>query len=103
MAGAATMEGPVLFGLYTQTDTFNWTDPTNGQVKPIVSYKVLVSHGDGTRTMESIALPPNYRGPDLKPGSAYGFAVIARVNRKQLKISWTMRTDIPPFDSPPMQ
>src|SRR5262245_50347897 len=98
-----TMEGPVLFGTYTQTDTFNWNDPTTGQIKPIISYKVLVSHGDGTRTMESIALPPNYRGSDLKPGSAYGFAVMARVNRKQMKISWTLRGDIAPFPAPTIQ
>lgn len=100
---AGTIEGPVLFGVFKMMDTFNWLDPTTNQTKPIISYKVLVEQGDGTRTLESLSLPPNYRAPDLKPGSAYGFPVLAKVNRKKLIISWTLRADLMPFPAPSLQ
>ena len=100
---AKHINGVVVFGEFKLMDTFNWTDPTNGQVKPIVSYKVLVEHGDGTRTLESLSFPPNYRGADLKVGAAYGFPCTARINKKQMRINWTLHPDLLPFPAPQLQ
>lgn len=94
------MQGPVLFAQFEKLDTFNWTDPTNGIQKPINSFKVLLAHGDGTVTRESITLPPNYRTPNLNPGDAYGFPVTARLNKKRQQITWDARQDLMPFPAP---
>lgn len=92
-----TLQGPVLYARFEKIDTFNWTDPTNGMQKPIVSYKVLLAHGDGTVTRESITLPNQYPTPDLTPGEIYGFPVTARLNKKRMQISWDARSDLMPF------
>lgn len=94
------LEGVVLFAEYERFDTFNWTDPTTGTVKPINSLKVLLPQGDGTVTRESITLPPNYRAPSLTAGQAYGFPVTARLNKKRQQISWDARADLMPFPAP---
>lgn len=100
---AGTMEGTVVFGTYKTTETFNYTDPTNGQVKPLVSMKVLVAHGDGTVSLESLSVPPNYRAPELTSGRAYGFPCTPRVGRKDMKLRWTLRADFLPFPAPALQ
>lgn len=94
------LQGPVLFAEFERMDTFNWTDPQTGGVKPINSFKVLLAHGDGTVTRESITLPPNYRAPALKQGSIYGFPVTVRLNKKRQAISWDARADLMPFEGP---
>ena len=91
------LQGPVLFARFEKLDTFNWTDPTNGLQKPIVSYKVLLAHGDGTVTRESITLPVGYRPPSLTPGEIYGFPVTARLNKKRQQVNWDARADLMPF------
>lgn len=96
-------QGHILIGRYEKTDTFTWTDPTNGTQKPIVSFKVLVAQGDGTVTRESITLPSQYRPPNLKPGETYGFPVTARLNKKRMQISWDARADLMPFLVPDIQ
>lgn len=97
------LQGPVLFATFEKIDTFNWTDPTNGLQKPIVSFKVLLAHGDGTVTRESITLPPQYKAPTLAPGEIYGFPVTARLNKKRQQVSWDARADLLPFPVPDIQ
>lgn len=91
------LQGPVLFALFEKLDTFNWTDPLNGMQKPIVSYKVLLAHGDGTVSRESITLPNQQRPANLTPGELYGFPVTARLNKKRMIINWDARSDETPF------
>lgn len=98
-----TLQGPVLFARFEKLDTFNWTDPTNGTLKPIVSFKVLLAHGDGTVTRESITLPNQYKAPDLVHGEIYGFPVTARLNKKRQQVSWDARADLMPFRAPDIQ
>jgi len=95
-----SIQGLVLFAQYEKPDTFNWTDPQTGTLKPINSLKVLLPHGDGTVTRESITLPPNYPTPKLTAGQAYGFPVTARLNKKRQQISWDARPDLMPFPAP---
>lgn len=97
---AKTISGTVLFGTFKQLDTYNWTDPASGQVKPLNSFKVLVAHGDGTVSLESISFPPNYQAPRLKEGDAYGFPCSGRVSKKSGKLNWTARSDLMPFPAP---
>lgn len=97
---ATHMKGIVLFAELERYDTFNWTDPTTGTVKPINSIKILLPQGDGTVTRESITLPPNYQAPKLTAGQAYGFPVTARFNKKRQQISWDARPDMMPFAAP---
>lgn len=97
------LQGPVLFAKFEKIDTFNWTDPTNGLQKPIVSFKVLLAQGDGTVTRESITLPAQYKAPHLIPGEIYGFPVTARLNKKRLQVSWDARADLMPFLVPDIQ
>lgn len=97
---SSPLQGPVLFARYEKLDTFNWTDPTTGTQKPIVSFKVLLAHGDGTVTRESITLPPGYSAPNLSAGEIYGFPVTARLNKKRQQISWDARQDLMPFPAP---
>ncbi|WP_334145800.1 hypothetical protein [Hyphomicrobium sp.] len=94
------LQGHVLFGTFEKIDTFQWTDPQTGTLKPINSFKVLLAHGDGTVTRESITLPPNYRMPTLNNGEMYGFPVSARLNKKRQQISWDARQDLMPFPAP---
>lgn len=94
------LSGHVLFGTFEKTDTFQWTDPQTGTLKPINSFKVLLAHGDGTVTRESITLPPAYRTPSLSAGEVYGFPVTARLNKKRQQISWDARQDLMPFPAP---
>lgn len=93
----STLQGPVLFAKFEKVDTYNWTDPANGMQKPIVSFKVLLAHGDGTVTRESITLPTPYTAPDLKPGDTYGFPVTVRFNKKRQQVTWNARADMMPF------
>lgn len=97
---AKTISGTVLFGIFKMQDTYNWTDPTNGQVKPLNSFKVLVDHADGTRSMESISFPNDYQKPRLEAGQAYGFPCSGRVSKKSGKINWTANPDLMPFPAP---
>lgn len=97
---SSPLQGPVLFAQFERMDTFNWTDPQSGTVKPIHSFKVLLAHGDGTVTRESITLPPNYKAPNLSNGDVYGFPVTARLNKKRMQISWDARADLLPFPAP---
>jgi hypothetical protein len=99
----AYMQGPVLFAKFEKLDTYNWTDPTNGLPKPILSFKVLLAHGDGTVTRESITLPPQYKAPQLQPGQVYGFPVTARMNKKKQVLQWDARPDLSPFPAPEME
>lgn len=91
------LQGPVLFCKYEGTKTFNWVDPASGAQKPIVSYSVLVPHGDGTVSRESITLPNQQRPAALTPGEVYGFPVTVRLNKKRLIVNWDARADLMPF------
>lgn len=94
------LQGPVLFAQFEKYDTFQWTDPQTGTLKPINSLKVLLAHGDGTVTRESITLPPNFKAPSLQPGEMYGFPVTVRLNKKRMQISWDARQDLLPMPAP---
>jgi hypothetical protein len=100
MASQQSLYGPVLFGTYEKTDVYQWTDPQTGTLKPIHSLKILMAHGDGTVTRESITLPPGYKTPNLAPGQAYGFPVTPRLNKKRQIINWDARQDLLPFSAP---
>lgn len=100
---AKKIEGAWVFGEFKLLDTFMWTDPTTGQVKPIRSLKVLISHGDGTVTLESLALPPDYTPPRLAPGESYGFPCRARLNKKKQIVNWDLRGDPAPIPSPELE
>lgn len=97
------INGNLLFGKFEKVDVYQWTDPTTGTVKPIHSIKILLAHGDGTVTRESITLPPNYKVPNLVPGEAYGFPVIPRLNKKRQMISWDARQDLMPVPAPTIE
>ena len=97
---AKTISCTAHLGTLKMVDTFNWTDPSNGQVKPLQSFKVLVAQQDGTVTLESISFPPDYRPPRLEPGQAYVFPCTARVSKKTGKNNWTARSDLMPFPCP---
>jgi hypothetical protein len=96
----AKIQGTVLFADFEKADTFNWTDPTNQQIKPIRSLKVLLAHGDGVVSRESLTLPPGMDIPNLRPGEVYGFPCTVMLNKKKQLISYTLRSDIAPFPAP---
>lgn len=96
----AKIEGVVAFAKFEKADTFQWTDPANGQVKPIRSLKVLLEHGDGTRTRESLSLPAGMDAPNLQAGQVYGFPCTVTLNKKKQLLSWTLRVDLAPFPAP---
>jgi hypothetical protein len=60
---ADKLQGVILCARFEKFDVFNWTDPANGQIKPIRSLKALLPAGDGTVSRESISLPPNRHRP----------------------------------------
>lgn len=97
---ARTLEGMVVCATFERMDTFNWNDPATGQVKPIRSAKVLLAHGDGTVTRESLTLPPNFDIPALEAGKAYAFPCVASVSKKTGKVNYTLRIDLKPFPAP---
>lgn len=86
----AIIQGVVVFARFDKADTFSWTDPTTGQVKPIRSLKVLLPHGDGTVTRESLTLPPDMEIPRLTKDETYGFRCSVTINKKQQRLSWTL-------------
>lgn len=91
------LEGLVVFARFERTDVFNWTDPSTNQIKPIRSIKVLMPHGDGTVTRESLSLPPDVDFPTLKPQQVYGFPCTVGINKKRQEVTWTLRRDLAPF------
>lgn len=96
------LHGHVLFATFEKVDSFQWTDPGTGTLKPINSFKVLLAHGDGTVSRESITLPQSFRAPNLASGQMYGFPVTARLNKKRQQITWDARQDLMPFPAPTM-
>ena len=95
-----TIEGPVLFGTLKEVSNYPWTDPATGLTKQLASFKVLVAHADGTRSLESISFPRNYREPSLSPGEAYGFPVSVSLSKKSMRINWTAHPAVMPFPAP---
>lgn len=91
------LNGLLVVAKYELVDTFNWVDPDTKLPKPIMSFKVLLAHGDGTITRESISLPPLYKTPALTPGELYGFPVLVRYNKKRGFITYTARADQMPI------
>lgn len=91
------MQGPILFAQFEKLDTFTWIDPTTNIGKPITTFKVLLPHGDGTVSRESITLPPNYKPPVLTAGTYYGFPVVVKYNKKRQQITWEARSDLLPI------
>lgn len=100
---AKTLEGMVVFATFERLDSFNWTDPATGQSKPLRSVKVLLPHGDGTVTRESLTLPDKYDLPLLDAQQPYGFPCIATVSRKSGRISLSLRRDLKPFPAPSIE
>ena len=96
----AQLQGVIVCATVEKLDTFQWTDPANGQVKPIRSIKVLLAHGDGTVTRESISIPASMRDPHLEEGKVYALPCTVTLNKKRQQVSFTLRTDIPPFPAP---
>jgi hypothetical protein len=94
------IQGLLMAATPESTATFMWTDPTSQQQKPIKSIRVLLAHGDGTVTRESISLPPNTDFPQLTIGSPMLFPVTVSINKKKQLINYTLRTDLPPMPAP---
>jgi hypothetical protein len=94
------LEGVIVCAKVEKFDTFLWTDQANGQVKPIRSLKILLSHGDGTVTRESISVPTSMADPNLKDGQIYALPCTITMNKKKLTLSWTLRSDMAPFPAP---
>lgn len=99
---AKTLEGAVLFCSYEKEDTFNYTDPSNGQTRLLRSLIVRLSHGDGTVSRERLSLPQGFQVPELSPETVYGFPVTISVSKKRGSVTYTLRTDLKPFPAPPM-
>lgn len=97
---ANTLQGIQLFSTFERNDEFLWTDPKTGQSKMLRSLKVLLAHGDGTVTRESISIPDNYELPKLEPEATYGFPCIVTVSRKSGRLNFTLRRDMKPFPAP---
>lgn len=97
---AKTLEGDVLFAEFEAGDSFDWTDPATGKTKTLRSIKVLKSNGDRTVTRESLSVPDGVSPPRLEPGKKYGFPVKINARKKDNKINYTLRGDIPPLDAP---
>jgi hypothetical protein len=94
------LEGVVMCAKFEKLYEGSWTDPVNGQVKPYRSFKVLLPNGDGTVTRESISVPMTMRLPELEEGKAYALACTVSLNKKKQTLSWTLRSDVPPFPAP---
>lgn len=95
----AKYQGLVMFARFEKADTFNWTDPTTSQMKPIRSLKVLLPHKDGTVTRESLSLPPGMDTPRLQAGEVYGFPCSWTLNKKRQVVSWTLGSEpLPPLE-----
>lgn len=97
------LQGMLMAATPEATATFMWTDPTSQQQKPIKSIKVLVAHGDGTVTRESLTLPPNMDFPPLQMGQPMLFPVTVSINKKKQIINFTLRADLPPMPAPSLE
>lgn len=96
----AQLQGIVVCATVEKLDTFQWTDPATGQIKPIRSVKVLLAHGDGTVTRESISIPNQLPDPVLQEGKVYALPCTVNLNKKRQQVGFTLRTDMPPFEAP---
>lgn len=96
---AKVVEGIVAFCRFEKADVFNWQDPSTGQMKPLRSLKVLLPHGDGTVSRESISIPPEMDIPRLNPGEIYGFRCAVNLNKKKLTLNWTLVPGSTPLPS----
>jgi hypothetical protein len=97
------LRGVVAFAEVEKFDLFNWVDPANGQTKPIKSLKILLHHGDGTVTRESISLPPSMADPQLKEKIIYALPVTVTFNKKRQQVTYTLRSDMAPFVAPEIE
>jgi hypothetical protein len=95
--------GMLMAAQQERTDEFVWVDPKTGQAKTLRSIKVLLPHGDGTITRESISIPDNYELPALEPNQSYAFPVIVTVSRKSGRLNYTLRRDLKPFPTPQLE
>jgi hypothetical protein len=84
-------QGLLMCALVEKLDIFNWTDPANGQVKPIKSLKVLLPHGDGTVERISVSLPPTMPEPRVTEGEVYALPCSVTLNKKRQQITYTLR------------
>jgi len=97
------LNGIIVCAVVEQLAVFQWTDPANGQVKPIRSVKVLLAHGDGTVTRESISIPSSMADPKLTEGQMYALPCTVTLNKKRQVIGFTLRSDLPPFPAPEIE
>ncbi len=100
---AKTLEGVFVSAIFEKVDVFNWQDPVSGQTKPIRSLKVLLAHGDGCVTRESITLPNGVEAPRLNVGEKYALPVTVSLNKKRQTLTYTLRTDFPPMPAPAIE
>lgn len=99
---AKPLQGIVVFATYEKEDVFQYTDPKTNVTRPLRSLKVLLAHGDGTVTRESIGIPPEFNASSLEPQKVIGFPVIASVSKKSGKLSFTLAASMRPFPAPEM-
>lgn len=101
---AKTLTGLVAFASFERDDVYNYTNPADGKSKLLRSLKVLLAHGDGTVTRESLSIPDNYpHSTNLTPGQAYGFPVVSSVSKKTNKQQYALRQDVKPFPAPQIE
>jgi hypothetical protein len=97
---AKKLKGVIVCAQVEKFDVFNWTDPANGQIKPIKSLKALLEHGDGTVERISVSLAPGMPDPALKDGDVYALPCSVTLNKKRQQITYTLRST--PFPAPDM-
>lgn len=97
---AKQLEGILVCARFEKHDLYNYTDPANGQVKPLRSIKALLAAGDGTVSRISISLPPELPEPSLDKDAVYAFPCFISVNRKKQVLNYTLSAGVPPFPAP---
>jgi hypothetical protein len=96
------LNGAMIFAK-VKKDVFPWVDPANGQTKPIRSLKILLYHGDGTVTKESISIPPGMADPNVNEEQVYALPVTVGFSKKRQQVSYTLRSDMAPFVAPEIE
>ncbi|HRD74682.1 MAG TPA: hypothetical protein PK264_01905 [Hyphomicrobiaceae bacterium] len=97
---ATTLQGIVLFATFEKEDVFQYTDPKTNVVRPLRSLKVLLAHGDGTVTRESISIGPDFNASALTPQKVFGFQTTAVVSKKTGRLSFTLVPNTPILPAP---
>jgi len=94
----------ILKARFISIGRFERVDPATGVTRVDKSYRVHVSHADGTITAETIYFPrmfdgQTYQEPELIANDEYAFPVSIRPTKDGKKVSYTARPDLLPKKS----